>query len=228
MTACLAAGRRRDQGRDRSGMLAPGDSLPSVQEMSALQGVPDGDLCRHAAALADEGLSSSGRAAPRSSPAMPRRTQRSSAAPASATMTASAPDAAARMQADDGEDDPEYPQHPVRRLRHGAALGVDRPEPGGVSQASRRHAADRAATPPEDVAKVIAEGRKTHPVLALYLWLVAITGARRGELCALQVRDIDLDQRHPAHRLQLCRPSAASGSGRTPRPTRTGTWPSTR
>ena len=40
------------------------------------------------------------------------------------------------------------------------------------------------ATTPEDVAKVIAEGRKAHPVLVLYLWLVAITGARRGELCA--------------------------------------------
>jgi integrase len=49
------------------------------------------------------------------------------------------------------------------------------------------------ATPPGDVAKVIAEGRKTHPEMALYLWLVAITGARRGELCALQVRDLDLD-----------------------------------
>jgi integrase len=42
------------------------------------------------------------------------------------------------------------------------------------------------ATPPGDVAKVIAEGRKTHPEMALYLWLVAISGARRGELCALQ------------------------------------------
>jgi integrase len=49
------------------------------------------------------------------------------------------------------------------------------------------------ATPPGDVAKVIAEGRKTHPDMALYLWLAAITGARRGELCALQVRDLDLD-----------------------------------
>jgi integrase len=29
--------------------------------------------------------------------------------------------------------------------------------------------------------------------MALYLWLVAITGARRGELCAMQVRDLDLD-----------------------------------
>jgi len=49
------------------------------------------------------------------------------------------------------------------------------------------------ATTPGDVATVIAEARQAHPALALYLWLVAITGARRGELCALQVRDIDLD-----------------------------------
>jgi integrase len=34
--------------------------------------------------------------------------------------------------------------------------------------------------------------RKAHPALALYLWLVAITGGRRGELCALQLRDVDL------------------------------------
>jgi len=50
------------------------------------------------------------------------------------------------------------------------------------------------ATSPEDVAKVIAKGRKVHPEMALYLWLVAITGARRGELCALQVCDVDLDK----------------------------------
>jgi integrase len=49
------------------------------------------------------------------------------------------------------------------------------------------------ATPPAGVAKVIAEGRASHPKLALYLWLVAITGVRRGELCALQMRDMDLD-----------------------------------
>jgi integrase len=51
------------------------------------------------------------------------------------------------------------------------------------------------------VAKVIAESRKTHPPMALYLWLVAITGARRGELCALQVCDVDLENGvlHLAH-----------------------------
>jgi integrase len=52
----------------------------------------------------------------------------------------------------------------------------------------------RPATSPADVARVIAEGRarEMHQI-ALYLWLAAITGARRGELCAVQVRDLDLD-----------------------------------
>jgi integrase len=49
------------------------------------------------------------------------------------------------------------------------------------------------ATPPGDMAKVIAEARARSTALGLYLWLVAITGVRRGELCGLQIRDLDLD-----------------------------------
>jgi integrase len=40
-----------------------------------------------------------------------------------------------------------------------------------------------AATSPEDVAKVIAQARAHSAALGLYLWLVVITGVRRGELC---------------------------------------------
>ena len=50
------------------------------------------------------------------------------------------------------------------------------------------------ATSPDDVAKVIAEARAHSAALGLYLWLVVVTGVRRGELCGLQVRDIHLDQ----------------------------------
>jgi integrase len=50
------------------------------------------------------------------------------------------------------------------------------------------------ATSPDDVAKVIAEARKHSPALGLYLWLVVVTGVRRGELCGLRLRDIDLDR----------------------------------
>jgi hypothetical protein len=39
------------------------------------------------------------------------------------------------------------------------------------------------ATSPEDVAKVIAEARARSAAMGLYLWLVVVTGVRRGELC---------------------------------------------
>ncbi|MGB6581379.1 MAG: tyrosine-type recombinase/integrase [Streptosporangiaceae bacterium] len=44
------------------------------------------------------------------------------------------------------------------------------------------------------MAKVIAEARGHNAALGLYLWLVVVTGVRRGELCGLQIRDIDLDR----------------------------------
>ena len=50
------------------------------------------------------------------------------------------------------------------------------------------------ATSPEDVAKVIAEARARSAALGLYLWLVMVAGVRRGELCGLQIRDVDLDR----------------------------------
>jgi integrase len=50
------------------------------------------------------------------------------------------------------------------------------------------------ATSPDDVAKVIAGARERNAALGLYLWLVVVTGVRRGELCGLQIRDIDLDR----------------------------------
>jgi integrase len=42
------------------------------------------------------------------------------------------------------------------------------------------------------VAKVIAEARACSTDLGLYLWLVVVTGVRRGELRGLQIRDVDL------------------------------------
>ena len=177
------------------GMLPPGEPLPSVREMSALQGIPVATLQHALAVLADEGLLAvrQGRTAVVVGDAGPdRRPGRA----------------------------PRDPDHDCRRA--GCRAHVCRPmtaktirnirQAGFCPVLSRRRTrwewiawnpAESAkppavtrrplpATTPEDVAKVIAEGRKAHPVLALYLWLVAITGARRGELCALQVRDVDL------------------------------------
>ena len=41
---------------------------------------------------------------------------------------------------------------------------------------------------------MIAAARAYSDALGLYLWLVVVTGVRRGELCGLQIRDVDLDR----------------------------------
>lgn len=56
-----------------------------------------------------------------------------------------------------------------------------------------RHRSPTSPTP-TDVATVIAAAKDQElDLLALYMWLAAVTGARRGELCGLQWADIDLD-----------------------------------
>jgi integrase len=46
---------------------------------------------------------------------------------------------------------------------------------------------------PEQVARLLAAAEERDPDLAVYLRLAAVTGARRGELCALKWSDVDLD-----------------------------------
>jgi hypothetical protein len=47
---------------------------------------------------------------------------------------------------------------------------------------------------PGDELPSITEARARNAALGLYLWLVVVTGVRHGELCGLQIRDIDLDR----------------------------------
>jgi len=49
------------------------------------------------------------------------------------------------------------------------------------------------ATSLEAVAKVIAGTRARSAAQGLYLWLVMVTGVRRGELCGPQIRDVEAD-----------------------------------
>ena len=175
-------------------MLAAGESLPSVQEMSALQDVRVATLQHALAVLAD------GRA--RRPPAGPdrSRSRRRRGGPA--------PGRAPRGRDHDCKRAGCQP-HVCRPLTAKTIRNIHSILSGAFSTAKRWewiawNPAESAkpptvtrrpvpATAPEDVAKVIAEGRKTHPAMALYLWLAAITGARRGELCALQVCDVDLE-----------------------------------
>ena len=177
----------------RSGMLAAGEPLPSVREMSALQDVPVAALQHALAVLAGEGLLvlRQGRTAVVAGDAAAGR--RSGRAPRGrdhdCKRAGCQPHVCKPMTAKTIRN--------VHSILSGAFATAKRWEwiawnPAESAKPPAVTWRPLPATTPEDVAKVIAEGRKAHPVLALYLWLVAITGARRGELCALQVRDVDL------------------------------------
>jgi integrase len=179
----------------RSGILAPGDELPSITEVSALQGIGTG-VMRHALeALAADGLIIVRHGRPRGR--RRRAQQRPAPEPEAAQSRARLPPGRvppARLSPDEAQHDPRHSRHPVRRIRRCPALGVDRPQPGRVSQAAHHDPPYHPATSPENVAKVITEARSRNAALGLYLWLVVVTGVRRGELCGLQIRDIDLDR----------------------------------
>ena len=57
------------------------------------------------------------------------------------------------------------------------------------------HAAEIVAPNPDDVRRVIRAAEESDPTLAALLFTAALTGARRGELCALRWSDIDLEGR---------------------------------
>jgi integrase len=177
-----------------SGMLVAGEPLPSVRDMSDLQDVPVATLQHALAVLAGEGL-------------IVVRQGRTAIV---AGDVASARQVGRALRGRDHDCKRAGCQpHVCKPLTPKTIRNIHSILSGAFSTAARWewiawNPAESAkppavtrrpvpATPPGDVAKVIAEGRKTHPEMALYLWLVAISGARRGELCALQVRDLDLD-----------------------------------
>ncbi|HEX3955598.1 MAG TPA: GntR family transcriptional regulator, partial [Trebonia sp.] len=178
----------------RSGNLAPGDELPSITELSALQGIGTG-VIRHAITeLAADGLiiARHGRA----------------------TVVAGEPSGSGlgRWRPGPGHDCrlAGCRPHVCRPMKPNTIRGIHSILSGAFAAAQRwewidRNPAESAkaptairqtipATSPEAVAKVIAEARRRNAALGLYLWLVVVTGVRRGELCGLQVRDVHLDQ----------------------------------
>jgi integrase len=178
------------------GNLGPGDELPSITELSALQGVGTG-VIRHAFdALAADGLI----------------LVRHGRTPIVAGNAGILPSGAWKP--------PPEPRHDCRRagcrrhvchpMKPSTIRGIHSILSGAFAAAQRWEWADRnpaesakpptttrqpiPATSPDDVATVIAAARARSAALGLYLWLVAVTGVRRGELCGLQIRDIDLDR----------------------------------
>ena len=180
----------------QSGRLAPGDELPSIAELSSSQGIGTGVIRAALEALAADGLIlvRHGRDRGRRRRARAAIRARSADGPVPATTA-------------DGAGCRPHVCHPMKAS---TIRGIHSILSGAFAAAQRwewteRNPAESAkpptttrqsipATSPEDVAKVIAEARAHSAALGLYLWLVVVTGVRRGELCGLQIRDIDLDR----------------------------------
>ena len=179
----------------QSGSLAPGDELPSITELSTLQGIGTGVIRKALEALAADGLIivRHGRATvvagePSNDPRLSRRRP--------------GPGHDCRLAG--------CRPHVCHPMKASTIRGIHSILSGAFAAAQRWEWTDRnpttsakppttirrsiPATSPDDVAKVIAEARERSIALGLYLWLVVVTGVRRGELCGLQIRDIDLDR----------------------------------
>jgi integrase len=179
----------------RSGLLAPGDELPSITEMSALLGIGTSAVRHALKVLAADGL------------ILVRRGQTAIVA----GNTDGKP-RGARKRPGPGHDCRRAGcrPHTCHPMKASTIRGIHSILSGAFEAAQRWEWTDRnpaesakppttirqpiPATLPDEVATVIAEARAHSAALGLYLWLVAVTGVRRGELCGLQIRDVDLDQ----------------------------------
>jgi integrase len=179
----------------QSGILAPGDELPSITELSALQGIGTGVIRRALEALAADGLIivRHGRATVVAGELSddPRLSRRRPGPGHDCRLAGCRPHVCHPMKASTIRG--------IHSILSGAFAAAQRWEwtDRNPTMSAKPPATIRRpipATSPDDAAKVIAEAQERSAALGLYLWLVVVTGVRRGELCGLQIRDIDLDR----------------------------------
>jgi len=182
------------------GALVPGDALPSVPEIARLQGLQPGTV-RHAfLALAADGLlvirhgrttQVAGDPPEVSDPAARYRSARSRPGH-DCKLSGCRPHACKPMS--------KSTIHGIHSILSGAFEAAQRWEwvdfnPAESAKPPTITQKKKPATAPSVVVKVIQQARSSgQNAIALYVWLVAITGVRRGELCAVQVRDLDLEK----------------------------------
>jgi integrase len=181
-----------------SGQLAPGDALPSVPDLARLQGLKPGTV-RHAyLALAEEGLVHIRHGRTTTIAGDPAADEPGTRLP----ITRPRPGHDCKLSG--------CRPHVCKPMAKSTIHGIHSILSGAFEAAMRWEWTDRnpvrsakpptirrqtiMATSPESVAKVVAAAREYSDALGLYLWLVVVTGVRRGELCGLQIRDIDLDR----------------------------------
>jgi integrase len=177
------------------GQLAPGDELPSVRELAAHAGLPTSAARRVLEVLADERLiaAQQGRRAVVIGllRATSSRRGNSGTAGHDCARAGCVPHRCRPMSA--------RTIRQIHSILSGALAAAVRWEwidrnPASSARLPKARPRSPASPAPADVAAVIEAARQAgQDLLAVYLWLAAVTGARRGELCGLQWTDIDLD-----------------------------------
>jgi integrase len=181
------------------GELSPGDTLPSVNDLARLQGLKPGTVSHAFLTLASEGLlvirhgrttQVAGDPLEASDPATRYRRARSRPGH-DCKLSGCRPHTCKPMA--------KSTIHGIHAILSGAFEAAERWawvdfNPAESAKPPTVTKKKTPATPPSVVVKVIDHARRSgYPAIALYVWLAAITGARRGELCAVQIRDIDLE-----------------------------------
>ena len=181
------------------GALVPGDDLPSVSELARLQGLKPGTIQHAFLVLEEERLlvirhgratQVAGDAPADSNPALQYRSARSRPGH-DCTLSGCQPHTCHPMKPST--------IHGIHAILSGAFEAAQRWEwvdfnPAESAKPPTVRKKKIPATPPGAVVAVIEHARSAgKPAIALYVWLAAITGVRRGELCGVQIRDIDLD-----------------------------------
>lgn len=187
-----------------AGQLAPGESLPSARQLADRYGLAVTAIHRALGVLADEGriaVRQGRRSVVAGEASRPRPTRHTRPADPGHDCARSgcAPHSCRPMSAATIRQ-----IHAILSGAFAAAIRWEWIERNPAKTAKLPRTWPRTATSPlpADVAKVIAAARASgQDLLALYLWLAAITGARRGELCALHWADLDFHRGvvHIAH-----------------------------
>jgi integrase len=178
-----------------SGQLTPGEALPSARQVADRNGLPVTAIHQALAVLADEGLVTvrQGRravVAGESGGMRPGRRAKPAVAGHDCARSGCMPHTCRPMSA--------ATIRQIHAILSGAFATAVRWEwidrtPAATAKLPRTRQRSATSPAPADVAKVIAAARASgQDLLALYLWLAAVTGARRGELCALHWADLDL------------------------------------
>lgn len=180
-----------------AGQLDPGEPLPSARQVADRNGLPVAAIHQALGVLADEGVIAvrqSRRAVVAGEPDRVRPGRRAKPADPGHDCTRSGctPHTCRPMSAATIRQ-----IHAILSGAFATAVRWECIDRNPAAAAKLPRVRQRAATSrdPADVAKVIAAARASgQDPLALYLWLAAVTGARRGELCALHWADLDLQR----------------------------------